>query len=295
MENFYKKLDERKQYVKGFASVTSGDYEVLFLGKFMPDIIDYFIENAKIENLDLQFGVYFKKRNYDSKPEMKIDGRSIYFSVNEYRYFTLIGSIIEFFKKVPGTFDWAKGNMNYDDGIEVSTTLLDLIETYKNNLPGLYDEKELDAQSRKAEVATESLNNLLSDEVHAKNFEEKFLDKYVAAIIQRNIDAITHRNNVEKAEDGYPVYAKVNINFTSYPADIICMDEKLEASFADTVKSFMKFYDLGTVEYLNGFRKIEFNTTLDKLMDAYYMEKQRIEYLTSGAKEAYSNDKKITM
>ena len=295
MENFYKKFEERKEYINGFSDIVAGDYEVLFLGKFMPEIIDYFVKNATIENLDLKIGVYFKRRNYDGKPEMKIDGKSIYFSVNEYRYFTLIGSIIDFFKKVPGSFKWAEDNTNYNDGIEVSTTLLDLIETYKNNLPGLYDEKELDEQIRKAEVTTECLNNLLADEVHAKNFEEKFLDKYIATIIQRNIDAITHRNDAEKAEDGYPVYAKVSINFTSYPADIICMDEKLEASFADTVKSFMKFYDLGTVEYLNGFRKIEFNTTLDKLMDAYYMEKQRIEYLTAETKGADLSAKKITL
>lgn len=289
MKNLYQKFDERKQYVTSFYDTIEGDYEILFLGKFMPTIIDYFIQNTKIEDLDLSFRIYFKKRNHNSKPEMEIKGKCIYFSINEYRYYTLVGNIIDFFKELPGGIKWLDETEQHYDGIEANTTLLDLLNTYKKNLPKVYNQEKLASQSEKAEAATESLENLLADEVHAKIFEEKFLDKYVVNLIEDSIEAITHRNNVEKAENNYPVYRTININFASNVERIIYMDDNYTQAFGNIVKYFMEFYGLGTVEEMNGFQKIRFATTLDKLMDAYYMEKQRIEYYTSGAYQETAN------
>ena len=64
------------------------------------------------------------------------------------------------------------------------------------------------------------------------------------------------------------------------------------------LKSFMSDYNLGFTRYLHSPGIVVlFNTNLADLMDAYYMEKQRIEHYTSGdylIKEAEPTAKRIT-
>ena len=52
--------------------------------------------------------------------------------------------------------------------------------------------------------------------------------------------------------------------------------------FLKIVREFMKCYNIGGVLDYSGFFAIEFNDRLDKVLNAYYMEKQRINTLVNN-------------
>ena len=47
----------------------------------------------------------------------------------------------------------------------------------------------------------------------------------------------------------------------------------------------MKFYNLGEIVHYHDYDAIRFKTSLFDLMDAYYMEKQRIEHIQTYRKD----------
>ena len=167
-------------------------------------------------------------------------------------------------------------------------------------------------ESNKVEHAFDSLYTQLYDTVHAKFFEEEFLDKYIVEVIKRYIIDIDNKNIDELKENNYPIY-----NHLRYSIGINCSNEshnrktltilnqELKIALIGYIKEFMEFYNLGTVRLVRtslyginshpddaDYYVVEFDTTIKNLITAYYMEKQRIEqYLTIEAYQYQKNKK----
>ena len=156
--------------------------------------------------------------------------------------------------------------------------------------------------SRLSEEEKEEMNKLFSgldytldavedsvvDELHYKLYESTFLDKNIVKIINsviKSIDDLTFMESATKRRfEGVinlvTATAAKNISksekFSSYS---IVPEEQLNPLYS-LVNEFVHLYNLGKISRGIGYRiYVELNCTLEQLINAYYMEKQRIGYL----------------
>ena len=175
-----------------------------------------------------------------------------------------------------------------NDTLSFNCDLATLLDFYSKE--SAFDKKELE---EKAEFSLEHNNDIFAD-VHATCFENWFLDRVLINILSNTINSnITVENpNVSYEEMYFNKYvliykesfaknnqAKIDKNFDMY----VIKDEYYNL-FLQLVNKFMRDYNLGGVVDFNGSSSIEFNTKVANVMDAYYMEKQRIEQFTTEPK-----------
>lgn len=308
MENLYQTLQDKKKSVKSFKDdTTKGDYYFYFLEEFMPELINNIIDKLKLKDMaeidslnDIKrkYTVHFFRR-YRNEPVIKIDddGEAIYIHLSNDNSDELREKIVSFFAK----WEMIKDNVIHDDKMIIEFSLEKIITTYGLELSqcgrpeeGLEMVEDLIA---KAGDKTSSFDSILADEVHAKAFEQEFLDTVVVQIIKNKIACLNQRNFKKGNERKVLVHQEIVICKEDYGDNIIIADEEID-DMLKMLKSFMSDYNLGFTRYLHSPGiVVHFNTNLADLMDAYYMEKQRIEHYTSGdylIKEAEPTVKRIT-
>lgn len=135
-------------------------------------------------------------------------------------------------------------------------------------------------------------NNDIIALIHADLFENWFLDKILVGFLSKKIKRNITPNDSNMAfesmyfHEGMLVYKesyvennhrKIDSNLNMYTIK----DEYYDI-FLKIVREFMKCYNIGGVLDYSGFFAIEFNDRLDKVLNAYYMEKQRINTLVNN-------------
>lgn len=143
-------------------------------------------------------------------------------------------------------------------------------------------------------------NDEFAEEVHSNLFEKYFLDDILASELFKTIkDNITIDNPDKSYNDMYfhhsfLVFRESHVqkdSTISLKRDAFVIKDRYYNLFVRTINNFMKRYDLGGVVNLNTSSSIEFNTNVGVALDAYYMEKQRIEQLVNSPKTLTEKDK----
>ena len=143
-------------------------------------------------------------------------------------------------------------------------------------------------------------NDEFAEEVHSNLFEKYFLDELLADELFKSMkDNITIDNPDKSYEEMYfhrsfLIFRESEVakNPSSYREKYgYVISDRYYDLFLDVVKNFMQRYDLGGVNYLYTASSIEFNTNVGVALDAYYMEKQRIEHLVNSPKTLTEKDK----
>ena len=312
MENLYKTLNEKREQINRFETKADEDYYLHFIEGFVRELINETIHGLKmrdirnvdsIENVSVTSKIYFLQRSEDV---------SLYSSVNPTEKTGFIrlpksdgeeikNRIITFFKDAGLLSSYS---LKYqDDPIIITGGLNKLIAHYCVELSKEDKAKESFAElaslTNKVNAATSSLASELSDDVHAKRFEEEFLDHYIVRIVKNRLKDLNKRNFAAGNAKNISIEGKIVIAEEGQDFGHMNIKRNEVDEVLIIVKEFMQDYGLGTVEYTycRGM-EIEFKTNLADLMDAYYMEKQRIAHYTSGdylVKEKDPNAKKLKL
>lgn len=324
MENLYKKLENKINHFNSFnGDLKEGDYYLYIIEEFMPRLIGDRIDSLElkdvqnirgIEDIEVNYNIHFFLERENINPTMYIDDTCqkdnnqiykncfIHISKDTYEY------VVKKFCNLCEKDGISKGCI-FDNktsflptGIIIRTTLKKIIYTYFNSY-FIANPKDIDTNGdntiaflRQSRYSFSSLESRYVDSIYAKIFEEEFLDKIVTNIIRNIIDLLDQRNYEEREESKVLIEDEIYINQKlSYKYNITVSKEELDA-LIPLFKNFMTDYNLGYADYLNDGGMIKFNTNLKNLMDAYYMEKQRIEHFNSKAyllTKTQSNAKRI--
>lgn len=322
MENLYKKLENKRNRFDSFnGDLGEGDYNLYLIEQFLPRLINDRIDSLKLkdepiidtlEDIAVNYNIHFLTSEDNIEPVMYID--DTYQEANNQRYKNCFIHISK------DTYEYVVTkfcNLCEKDGIlngcifdnktsflptelTIRTNLKKMIYTYFNSY-FIANQKDITINGdnilhflRQSRYVLSSLESRYVDSIHTKVFEEEFLDKVVVNIIKKKINFLDQRNYQEK---NIPIEEEVYLNpnfLTTY--NILVSKEELDA-LIPLFKSFMTDYNLGHAGYLsNSTGMVKFETSLKDLMDAYYMEKQRIEHFNSKAyllTKTQSNAKRI--
>lgn len=309
MENLYRTLDEKKKQIGRFNTKVEGDYFLYFVEGFLPELINSTIRGLRMKDVDkidtlndilIKYKIFFMPRFSETVPEYSVRNseKIAFIHLPKSDAEELLEKIFSFFKNNKMITAYGK---NGSDTIEIETTLFKLIGDYGLELSkeGKTAEgfEEVESLTSKANNKVSYLTSALADNVHAPVFEKEFLDKYIVKIIKDKINSLNQRNFPTRNAETALIVGKIVIKEEKQQGGHITIKSDEVDQTLRIMKDFMREYKLGMVEYTyqNGI-VISFNTTLADLMDAYYMEKQRIEHYTSGdylIKEAEPTAKKL--
>lgn len=294
MENLYRDLKDKKDYTSRINNVVDEDYYNYFVNKFLPEIIMEEVNKLKLEDSlnisslsDIKTKLYiyfFSNQGLNSEePKLRIDGNDCFLHFSKADYNKLTEMIINFATK-RGILSNYIGEKNNYHGIIIDTDLNSLIIAYSLELsknPYLDLNRKNEIYSNFKNYIIDQVNALESyyvDDVLYRQFEEEFLDLVIVDIIKEYINGINYRNL-----NCYKLTANITVGNTK------AKDNTLNA-IIPIIQRFMQDYDLGEVDFINGEAIIKFKTDINSLIDAYYMEKQRLEYYKYSK---YSDNPKV--
>ena len=305
MENLYKELRNKKIHLNSFnANLGNADYYLSFVEDFIPQIVNHTIDNltlkdikdiSSLDDIKLKYTIHFFQERHESDPAMRIDDNIIFMHLPASTYKYLKERITFFFEHSEMVTDFGYDSKSLEpDAVTFETTLAHLIACYGLEIAKdhrIEDSfKGVTTLLTKSISATDSLSSHYTDELHDRVFEQEFLDNYVVKIIKLVIANLNQRNYIEKEKKDHPVDVRVVLTTkpTNKDFEIAVTKEELE-SLLPLFDGFMRFYNLGSANYLYDISDekvgITFKTHLNDLIDAYYMEKQRIEYFQNHHKD----------
>lgn len=310
MEKTKTKLAERLEYIKQFGDdQASADYNIYFLDRFVPIIVNYFLRTVRLEkihnindasDIKIKFKVHISKsKTYSGEtpePTMDFDSYSLdeelWIHIPEDTYDKVKLLIERFFCSMEGTEKITR-NTDNTHYLMVNTTLEKLLETYGRELPVTFANPynryartypKTAAVSNRIDSTINGLESVFADRVHKELFEEEFLDGYIQKIIDSNINNLTNRNisKIEKGEHKHTLKSSVEIAIGkgSTSRTIFIDNEEEQDAFTEMVRRFIYFYNIGEIIYYHGNEgyTIKITGSIEDLMYAYAMEKQRIQH-----------------
>ena len=308
MENLYHTLRDKKIHINSMGGdLLKGDYYLFFLEECVPRMIDYVIDHMKldgiqninhIEDIPAGFHIHFLKENDRQEPHMNMHPEfenmpDVFLHISEKHYDELVSRIVSF-------CDTLNPNLELEEysgevrGIKINTNLALLIVTYgyeiasdsrfKDSAEGVY------AYLNKSLNQYNALTTTYTDTVHAKYFEHIFLDRYLVDIIKLGISYLTQRNLQDKEKENIPITYYLELtserrNTSGY----LYIPNRYFAPLAQLIEDFLNRYQIGSIFNYDGKSTVKINTHLNDLIDAYYMEKQRIEYHIQGTESSKKN------
>ncbi len=310
MENFYKKIDNKKKRFDSFnKDLGKGDFYLYLIEKFIPRLINDRIDSlelqdipnlSKIDDIEFNYNIHFFREYEKNEPFMLIDKDYVEDYNQRYKnsFMYIFNDTYDYVVRKFSSFcekDGISKGLIFDNktsflatGIIIRTTLKKIIYAYFNSYyNNSFQDIEINENNiltflRKSKHSISSLNDRYAT-IHAKYFEEEFLDKIVVGIIKKSINSINQRNYQENEIQDILIEDEVYLNIQSLNDNsIVVSKEELDALIL-ILKGFMDDYNLGYADYFsNNSGIIRFNTNLKDLIDAYYMEKQRIEQYNSS-------------
>ena len=292
MENLYKLLDAVKEKNKGEVLDTALPFqeETTKLIEFaLSKIFDY-LDKVKYESynyirdydeicLGISFKISFKKSDD-------------VFLVSK-KYFKSMGEFIIGFIK-----SFNLGNAYYYLGDQIMISLSCDVKTFKQAMMAYSTfiskfsneraQVRLNSDINKIDYVHTEFDDSIVDNFHYKIYQEMFLDGQILDIIKNEITSTDHITFMKDSASRKIVkdikYISDNYSY-HYSKDAITIPAKFLFPLYEMINRFVYCYKLGEVcidnrdkNYIN----IYLNCTLDQLMDAYYMEKQRLEHYISG-------------
>lgn len=214
MENLYKILEDKKKNSNKYKDdFVNGDYYIYFIEEFIPKIIYSVVDSLElndIKNISSTTDIIVKMKLYilpnrdNSEPIININDNDciIYLPIKQYD--ELKDKIVTFLQNnhlISGNINKDSHHMHVE--AELNAHLSTLIASYGLELSkGENAEKSFESVSnivKRLSSHISSLESIYADKIHAKLFEEEFLDNLVFNIIKEKISQINHRHysNIE--------------------------------------------------------------------------------------------------
>ncbi len=280
MKNFYEKNKNTKEWLGDiYSEEVVGNFYSVFVGKVLPAIINSVIISndfkmysfgaktkyvLKLENTEFYLGqkkVVFRKIDPNSG-KLFIPSTEIYNALRDY---------------LANYFDDELGFVVQEDSIHIFAPLWRLLEVFYHNDErrwgdGEIVDKEFEPNLRKI--------NAYCEDLATDFYYQEFLSGYVYGTIDEAIENTDLANLSEVPEfnfdcniiGGYGVALEVLDDPYSIVVNPLYVDKVREK-----IMQFMEDYDLGNSFSKDG-SKIAFDCSFMDLVNAYYMELQRLEY-----------------
>ena len=289
MENLYKLVNERIKNCEIERKYYESVVEECFICNMVPTIMEKVLNGIELDN-------YEAYKHFETIPvEEKIDiietddGNfnygikfgSKYLEINR-RLFSYYRDVLSKFldiNEIGKFYSIKEYDKNY---FIIKTTLGKLIEVY-NRILAKASISFADDYVRKIDLITSSLSGIYDTEV-VEIYYNSFLNS-IFRLIKSEINKINVLNyqdfdiNNRVVEYKYWVRLKDKGYGQLSTIDVVVPKNSLKA-VVYLIKNFLYEYEVGVVGYDDAYT-IEIKTSLAKLMDAYYMEVQRLSYINN--------------
>lgn len=282
MKNYYQEFEKRQNYIQEYFDDEKYDKEeaiyknvyIPFIKKYLPIFIKRYFPN-KVTHTNSIYNVWIGEDFYsivDIDDELKTLEYNIenwYFLVSREDYH-IFYKFVEIFEE---TYGLKKGRYTLKALLDAYYMELQRIENEtlkEENTPNYY---EVFNQERQI---NEDLTYTYVEEL----FEDEFLNKLIPRIIERLYSYIIPDSSIENVQINYEtLYIASQYQPMHKYEPALIVDKKYIDYFIHLVRKFMFAYNLGNIEKQdNDTYKVKFNS-LKSLVDAYYMENQRLEYI----------------
>ena len=295
MENLYKKVDvaKKKNRSKTLDLVLSNNKTTLKVIEYVFSQVYNYLYKTKYE--DCNYDTEFDSHQIDCR-HITISGTNLSDSLNvPQEYITELYEIINNFLLKYGLGRAEYSHYKLTITISLYCTVKQLKEAIRVYNKFIESNKE-DAESNDKVVLSDALDKfdyaqtLIEDDVvenvFCKLYEKNFLDKRMRNLISRTIDSIDQNNSFMD-----PSFMKIdeNISYSTASDCSFCNDDEIIPNkYFDALFDFVHYFivsnNLGKVDRRHfpsdcQMMELYMNCSLKDLLEAYYMEKQRIEYL----------------
>ena len=298
--NYYELLKKKREYYEKYKTNQGlGMYYIYFVSEFLPRLIEKHIDDIKVDNLnsanriDYQIGIF----TGDSFSIMMDSGYHNYMHIPSKYSEDIVDCIRAYLAR------YEIGSLN-GNKLTISANIKHLIASYEfeyqtDQYSNLNPVEKKDYMSLFTS-AYSSMSSKYADYMHAKLFEKEFLDGFIGNAIARKIDELDISNYDKTSDDKLMIWDLFKFHRASDDiAEGLSVEDGVFSEFAEMVEEFIKFYNLGHMEdryqcKIDKYERdcgygrligIRLSTNLKDLIDAYYLEKERISYCVSGDHE----------
>lgn len=290
MNNLYVLMNEKLDSCKKEEKSYIGNIEEYFIYFLIPNIIDKLLNSMDFNNYES----YKKLELISIKEKINIyptdEGLIVYsddalrINTRKIKYFKYI---IENFLEENNLGKLYSFEEYKTDFIEIDTNLNNLIKVY-TRISNKLKVKDLEDYVNKIDIYSSSLDSLYVDEICSRYYYDEFLNRIylIINIAINNIDILKYKDfdiHKEKVDKYFYLRTKgesirvgtgldINLKLNSLK------DYEALKALEKLIKKFLNDYNLGELVFDESL-KINLTGTLDNLIYAYYMEKQRLEYM----------------
>lgn len=298
MENLFKLETAKKDYLHSMhCTKVEADFQRYFIDLLLPTIIEERVKKLTLSDIpvldsdspisiECEINIH-NKNNSDVLPYVLHSGNDAFdlYNMSNNRFEELKAMFLDFLRRNNISFREfiSKDPLVLSMGIRTDVISLgQAIENEQNRFSGPKDPiKEEKRPIEFKDKRIDYLSTIYVDEVFANLYEKEFLDGIIVSLYKRALGKIDYRL-MDSLEDGTATVTHDIFIGTTRRSDLNVPDEYLNP-LIELIESFLETYHIGTVQRCAYENIITIRTTLNQLRDAYYMEKQRIEYYTSNA------------
>ena len=295
MANFYEKIEDMKNYSQDVESDAITDIIMGFMREFLPTFI-----NVSLDDHFDTFSIDSKHWSpYDVKdkaiidekikiqpyhgPGLFISGENTFYIQENYfdiAFDILIYILRDHLKVSCGSKD--ENSRIYE--VTINTTLkkvLDLYYMFDYRRCGYGDQSDTDF-----EKTLQHIDQIYSDKLYGDFYYDQFIKSFIPTIIEDNISKIDPGNYDEdlllNEHINIILHSKIKGFFEksegSTPFRTIFVDDQLYSDACSLISRFLVDFTHISITRLPGGQTYHITPTLKDLVDAYYMELQRLEY-----------------
>lgn len=285
MENFYNTINNNKKLFKRLNSIIDKGLLDYFLSTKLELLIEQAINNIDINRVDAYkklSKVYVVEDISISKQYLE-NFMSAYYGIdiNKEDY----GYIISKITNILRSYDIGSLKDKDDNNAEyaINTNLEKLIDIYNIEINNISTEIKKDYYS----LINNTINNyevVSNEEIISKLFYDEFINDRIVKIIR---DAIKGMNINNYTKDDLPLNYRLYIRNKSSMGNVgssldIVVPAEFFKLYIKIVQDYIENYSIGKTNYnsLAQCYEINIKTTLNNLLNAYYMENQRVDYLS---------------
>ncbi len=306
MENLYKKLNDKIDLLQSFKdNLLDTYYYIYFIYDYIPNLMENAINNLKLQDIKdinssrdikIDLHIHFFENNIN-KLTMNIVGSDVLIYIPENIYEDLKNRIIDFFNKYElSTEITINKALNKNKGVVINSNLEMFASAYSSEVFEKGQIQNLFPTLRKIYELKENtlslLNTQYADKVCYEIFEKVFLDDLVFNLIKRNIADLNEQNYLDKLSQKLEINKEISIG-PNFNRENISTDE-LKTIFP-IINDFMQDYNIGSISHLHNGIAVTFKTNIYDLLNAYYMEKQRLNSLIVVSKSEKTKVKSLKL
>ena len=292
MENFYSLINKKKEDCRKNNLILDDVFDDYFIYGILCNIIEKYLKEVNLNNyekynnldeVNVKEEFIVNSRDianfmlvYYNTEAKKVDINYIYSKINEFLSINDIGE--------------CKEQVEDRKSYEIKTSLSRLTELCNFEV-NKFNKKLNDNPdySLTFKNTIDNLDSIYSEEIISSLYIEKFLNGVIVTLIKHNINEINvlnYKEEIQSTNNKFYIKCKNNNGRKSTGLDIIVPDDFYN-KFVSLIQNFINDYHVGQIAYdsdANGL-SVFINCSLDELINAYYMEVQRLEYLTEGEKQ----------